>query len=94
MRVEGQGGELRHGYALAGRIGRWALRPREDVMGSDESVVTGEIWLEPFHGTQAPLRLVLQLGEFRWTWEDARVESGRLRVRGAPVEGVKVLHGA
>lgn len=88
MRASGVGGELRHGYAVAARIGAWRLTLDDvEVMGSEDAVVQGDINLDPFHSTRAPLDLVLRLGARTWTWHDARVEKGRhvlIRVTGRP----------
>lgn len=93
MQVQGDTGELRYGYAVAGRLRRWRLTPVSDVIGSDECVVRGDLTLDPFLSRQRPLSLTLLVGRLVWTWDDARVEDGHLVIAGAPVEGVRVLHG-
>ena len=93
MRAQGVGGELRHGYAVAVRIRSWILEP--DKEGADHHAVRITVdHVDPYFVKQRPLQLVLQLGPLSWTWDDALLEQDwRVTIRGAPVEGVKVLHG-
>jgi hypothetical protein len=88
VRASGIGGELRQGYAVAGRIGAWRLTlDNAEVIGSEEVLVRGDINLDPFHSKREPLDLVLRLGDRTWTWHDARVERGQhvlIRVTGRP----------
>jgi hypothetical protein len=85
MEAEGIAGELRCGYQLAGKLGRWQLRP-----SGQEHELQG-VWLfwDPFWTTQRPLTLVLEIGHLRWTWPDVSLdERGSIAISSPPEEGI------
>lgn len=89
MQAEGIGGELRAGYAVAARLDAWRLVPYDQ-----RHVVHGKLrHPDPYLMQQRPLTLILRVGAFTWTWENVVLEGGGILIEGAPVEGVKVLHG-
>lgn len=91
MLAEGYGGELRAGYMVAAQLGAWRLVPGED--GSHVVTFKSGMPVDAFAARQRPLTLILRIGSMTWTWDDAEYSDGQVRIHGAPVEGVKVLHG-
>ena len=88
MKAAGIGGELRVGYQRAARLGQWSLASAGE--GSDHWLISvqlaqrDEFWME-----QNPSRVVLELGELSWTWDNIEFDgSSLIRVSGPPREGV------
>jgi len=86
MQAAGVGGELRVGYQRAARLGSWSLRPA----GEDESIISAQVVeRDEFWMDQNPRRVVLEMGELSWTWDNIEFDGGSvIRVSGAPLQGV------
>jgi hypothetical protein len=93
MRAEGIGGELLvAGYQHAAFLGPWRLGPSDS--GPDDSKIVAQIaHLDTYWITQRPIRVVLRLGKFEWSWDDVRFEPGSsltaMVVSGQPRESVR-----
>ena len=79
MRASGVGGELRHGYQQAARLGPWTIK-RDGATWLLSAGVVAEhaIWM-----ARRPLNLVLALGGVEWIWREVEpaAEDGRIVVR-------------
>lgn len=82
MSANGTSGELRLGYQVAARLGRWTLTAE----GAFEAAVVevNEFWISQ-PGSRV---LIVPLGRRQWVWRDVDLlDQGpplRLRVTGAP----------
>src|SRR2546425_843186 len=68
MRASGPSGELRYGYQVAARTGKWVIETAHSVPGftfTSRLVENDEVWI-----SRKPLDLILMLGPFEWIWKD------------------------
>lgn len=80
MRATGPYGEVRYGYQVAARTGKWTIETQHGAAGFAFTALLAErdeIWLE-----RKPLDLVLALGPFEWIWRDVltRIEGSRIEI--------------
>lgn len=75
LRASGPAGCLRVGYQWAADLGAWTLEPDADHCGAFRLVAalrrTHAYWFD-----QAPIDLVLTLGNTEWIWRGVEVERG------------------
>jgi hypothetical protein len=67
MVMRGPSGEIRHGYQVAARLGKWEAMPRNETeMSFTASVVSvDEYWI-----LQEPLEVALRLARTEWVWRE------------------------
>lgn len=81
MAASGPSGELRYGYQVVARLGRWSL----DATAIEAQVIEANtFWLDG----DGPFTLVVPVGRREWRWSGVQVlDQGppmRIRVHGAP----------
>lgn len=70
MNANGPAGELRVGYQLAARLGRWSMEAHHALPAVRFAIRAPIMWRDVFWSTQRPMRVELFFGSFRWTWDN------------------------
>ncbi len=73
MRVTGQRGELRVGYQVAARLGRWEIVPIASQGAAFQFTATVESEHD-YWFAKRPQDLVLAVGATEWLWRDVRYD--------------------
>jgi hypothetical protein len=75
FQAEGVRGELRVGYRVAARLGRWSLLRSPETLGDDKTRIRVDvIEQDEFWSTQGPQEVWLNMGgPIWWIWPTAEV---------------------
>jgi hypothetical protein len=74
FQAEGIRGELRVGYRIAARLGRWSLMRSPETLGDDKTRIRAEVVEhDEFWIAQGPQEIWLFMDRAWWVWSTAEV---------------------